>query len=401
MLFRSKLLLAIPLFGIFLWFGLTAYTFFFDTDSPDLAILGIGDNGCYAGEVQCKVTGSDNYKVASISISLDDTPLVTRYKINHSTFEHAFPLVTHALAHGNHILKISARDASWRKNERVTTLHFAVDNVPLQAAFVKADGDSKVFQGRTVHLQFQVNKDIEKAEVKVLSTTYRAVPEAPDSLIYECFIPVKCDEIPNEYPVTIDIVDRVGTRVTLDTKLHVVMYPFKKQSLVLNKEKIKAENELGLPERALEQAIQEATQKSPPTKLWQGYFYVPLDMKGISTEFGTIRTTQERGRYPHNALDLIAAPHSVVWAPQNGIIVIKERYAHSGLTIGIDHGLGVITLFFHLESFADINVGDLVKKGNPVGNMGSTGYASGDHLHWEMRVNTLQVDPMQWTKQDF
>jgi murein DD-endopeptidase MepM/ murein hydrolase activator NlpD len=63
--------------------------------------------------------------------------------------------------------------------------------------------------------------------------------------------------------------------------------------------------------------------------------------------------------------------------------------------------LGVLSLFFHLHDFAPIAVGDTVKKGNPIGTIGMTGYASGFHLHWEQRVNMIAIDPMQWTKQDF
>ena len=58
-------------------------------------------------------------------------------------------------------------------------------------------------------------------------------------------------------------------------------------------------------------------------------------------------------------------------------------------------------MYFHLEDFANIEVGDNVQKGNPVGKLGKTGYASGYHLHWELRVNNIPVDPMQWINSTF
>ena len=67
----------------------------------------------------------------------------------------------------------------------------------------------------------------------------------------------------------------------------------------------------------------------------------------------------------------------------------------------LDHGYGVLSMFFHLEDFADIQVGQKVRKGNPIGTLGKTGYATGYHLHWEMRVNNIAIDPMQWTKANF
>ena len=124
-------------------------------------------------------------------------------------------------------------------------------------------------------------------------------------------------------------------------------------------------------------------------------------MTGITCDYGVKRVTQEKGCYTHKALDLIGAPRTVVWAPQNGVVVIKKRFAASGKTVVIDHGYGVFSLLFHLEDFADIKEGDKIKRGNPAGTLGMTGYATGYHLHWEMRINNIHVDPMQWAKDDF
>ena len=57
--------------------------------------------------------------------------------------------------------------------------------------------------------------------------------------------------------------------------------------------------------------------------------------------------------------------------------------------------------YFHLDDFADIEVGDFIRKGQPVGKLGVTGYANGYHLHWELTVNGVPVDPVEWTKKVF
>ena len=54
-----------------------------------------------------------------------------------------------------------------------------------------------------------------------------------------------------------------------------------------------------------------------------------------------------------------------------------------------------------MESLATIKVGDMINQGNPIGTLGETGYASGYHLHWELRVNNIPVDPMQWINPTF
>jgi len=124
-------------------------------------------------------------------------------------------------------------------------------------------------------------------------------------------------------------------------------------------------------------------------------------MTVVTCEFGTIRTTREKGRYMHKAVDLGAKKKSVIWAAQDGIVVVKDRYSSSGNTVVVDHGHGIFTMYCHLDSFADVAIGDHIEKGNPLGIMGKTGFATGDHLHWEMLIKNVQVDPMQWTKQNF
>jgi murein DD-endopeptidase MepM/ murein hydrolase activator NlpD len=126
-----------------------------------------------------------------------------------------------------------------------------------------------------------------------------------------------------------------------------------------------------------------------------------MEMTRVSCEYGMKRVTQEKGCYMHKAVDLAGMPRTVVWAPQDGIVVIKNKYKSSGNTVVIDHGLGIFTLLFHLDSFSNVNVGDKIRRGSPVGKMGMTGYATGYHLHWEMRINNIHVDPLQWTKLDF
>ncbi|MBA3953814.1 M23 family metallopeptidase [Candidatus Dependentiae bacterium] len=386
------------------WVGCNTYAYFFSETAPTLSVAGIEPDSCYAGDVECTVTGKDAYKVATISLSLDDKPLAENFKINKKAFKHTFSIPTKTLSHGNHKLHIEAHNGTFNKAKSTKDISFCVDNLPLQAAFVKGDTDAKVFQGRTLHIQFQVNKEIKEAQVKALSKTYPCFAESAGSLIYECYIPTECDEIANEYPLTIEISDRVGNTIHLESKFQVVLFPFKKQNLKFDADKIKAENEAGLSEKHLEAEIEALTHKSPQKKLWQGVFVTPTEIKEprqITTDFGVIRTTQERGLRQHKALDLYNTPRSVVWAPQDGIVALKNRYAHSGNTIVIDHGYGVLSLIFHLDSFANIEVGEKIKRGNPVGYLGKTGYATGYHVHWEMRVNNIAIDPMQWTKHDF
>ncbi len=395
---RIRHLVIFMVCALFGWVGWSGYIYFFDTTIPYVVLGGFGNKQYCAGDVQCIVTSN---KSGDISVWLDEKPLINKFNIKSRHLEHPFTIPTRTIANGNHSLKVVFVDSTYHQNKTILERTFNVDNIALQAAFVRSDSEYKVFQGRTLHVQFQVNKEIADAKVHVLSQEYDCFPESKNSHIYECFIPITCEEQPNEYLVSIDMADKVGNALRLDNKFQVVKYPFKKTELHVSEEKVKREEELGHDTQFFEQEIAKIMHNSPREKLWRGAFCTPIDITRTTGEFGTIRTARHRGRYAHKALDIINVPKSVVWAPQEGKIVLKDRFALSGNTVVIDHGWGIISLFFHLDDFAKIEVGDMVKKGNPIGYIGKTGYAQGYHLHWEMRVNNIQVDPMQWTKATF
>jgi len=398
MMFKLKnvFLLTLLLLGSFV--GWKTYIHFFDKSQPILLLSGIEHEGYYCDNLQCIISSN---KKGSLSIWLDKKPLMRNFKLISARQEYPFTIPTRTLANGKHSLKIEVSDNTYNKNKQEKSLLFYIDNVPLQAAFIKPETEFRVLQGRTMHIQFQVNKKIKGARIEALSSSYECFPESKNSSIYEAFIPVPCEETPSEYLVSVEIKDYVGNILNLENKFQIVQFPFKKQILKLDSKKIKEERELGKTPQDFENDIKEAVSQSPKQKLWRGQFCTPIDISKTTCEFGTVRITQEKGKYIHKAVDIINDPKSVVWASQNGIVTIKERYEESGNTVIIDHGWGILSMYFHLEEFANIKVGDAIKKGNPVGTLGKTGYASGYHLHWEIRVNNIPVDPMQWVKANF
>lgn len=380
------------------WIGWATYSYFFDIKKPEMNLVGLLEEQYCAGDVRCALSTS---KKAEVSLYLDGKPLITKFNVLYKNEDYPFTIPTKTIANGPHELTINCMDTTYNKNKACIKRMFVVDNVPLQAAVIGSDAMQKVLQGRTLHIQLQVNKPVDNLVASVLSGKYTCFPESEGSLIYECYVPISCEEQPNEYLITIDLVDKVGNSLCLDSKFQVIAYPFKKEFLHISPEKVKEEEALGLDSSKFEDRIKKIVEQSVPKKLWRGSFCAPIDIVRITCDFGLIRTTQHRGRYAHKAVDVINRPQSVVWAPQDGIVVMKERFAMSGNSVIIDHGWGIISLFFHLDSFAPINVGDFITKGRPLGYLGKTGYASGYHLHWEMRINNIPVDPMQWVKATF
>jgi murein DD-endopeptidase MepM/ murein hydrolase activator NlpD len=77
------------------------------------------------------------------------------------------------------------------------------------------------------------------------------------------------------------------------------------------------------------------------------------------------------------------------------VVVFSEKLTVRGNASIIDHGQGIYSGFWHQEEIY-VSVGDLVTAGQLIGKIGSTGRVTGPHLHWELWVNGVQVDPLDW-----
>jgi Membrane proteins related to metalloendopeptidases len=97
-------------------------------------------------------------------------------------------------------------------------------------------------------------------------------------------------------------------------------------------------------------------------------------------------------RENHGAIDIPAAYGASIFAANAGTVLIAEYHYSYGNYVLVDHGGGMSTLYAHMSSIL-VSVGDSVSKGGTIGRVGSTGYSTGNHLHFEVRVNGTRVDP--------
>ena len=97
----------------------------------------------------------------------------------------------------------------------------------------------------------------------------------------------------------------------------------------------------------------------------------------------------------HAGIDLPAKRGASVMAPAAGIVVDVGEYVLSGRTVLVDHGQGVVSAYFHLDT-ATVSKGDIVRAGDRIGRVGSTGLATGPHLHYGVYLHGKDVDPVAW-----
>jgi len=132
--------------------------------------------------------------------------------------------------------------------------------------------------------------------------------------------------------------------------------------------------------------------ESLPQKLWQDPFQLPVDGRLLSP-FGVQRILNGQPRSYHSGVDQRARLGEPVAAAGDGVVVLTADHFFAGNSVYIDHGMGIITMYFHLSTI-QVEAGQRVAAGQTIGLAGATGRASGPHLHWGARVHNIKVDPL-------
>lgn len=129
-----------------------------------------------------------------------------------------------------------------------------------------------------------------------------------------------------------------------------------------------------------------------PDRLWRGRFARPVGGAEPGAGFGARRIINGQPRAPHGGIDFAAPAGSPVVAANDGRVALVGEYFFPGRFVIVDHGLGLYTLYFHLE-MVTVGAGERVTRGQPIGTVGATGRATGPHLHFGAQLGTARVDP--------
>lgn len=131
--------------------------------------------------------------------------------------------------------------------------------------------------------------------------------------------------------------------------------------------------------------------KITPDKLWNGPFIYPID-SDITQEFAVKRVFHQEFRSFHSGIDLRAKEPTEVMAANRGIVALTGDHFFSGNFVIIDHGRRLFSFYAHLSEIK-VKDGQSVEKGQVIALSGSTGRITGPHLHWTIKVNSVNVDP--------
>jgi murein DD-endopeptidase MepM/ murein hydrolase activator NlpD len=221
----------------------------------------------------------------------------------------------------------------------------------------------------------------------------REIPLVPirDGAAWSGLIGIDVETAPGTYPVQVSAESGDAPPLTATYPLVVVTRHFPTRRLRVAP--VYVEPPAAELERiAADTARLDALFKTTTGQSLPGTFKVPVAAAPQPT-FGARSIFNGQPRSPHAGTDFRASTGTPIVAPAAGIVVLTDDLFFTGRTVAIDHGLGLISVLAHMSKIS-VHVGDTVRPGDTVGQVGATGRATGPHLHWSVRLNGARVDPM-------
>jgi murein DD-endopeptidase MepM/ murein hydrolase activator NlpD len=270
-------------------------------------------------------------------------------------------------------------------------------SAPLPSPFLAVElKPQPMIQGQTLAIEVQTEKPVNLAG----SLDNRPLIFVGESGQYWALVGIGAAAQIGPYVLELTATDGTGQTTRASELVQVIAGDFVTEQIVLSSETSK------LLDPALVRAENERLSQVFGTfsrqQWWEGPFRVPLQGPvRVTSAFGTRRSYN--GGPPtsyHGGVDYGAETGTPVLAAGRGRVALAEELTVRGRVVIIDHGLGVYSGYYHLSEIA-VEAGQEVERDDPIGKIGSTRLSTGPHLHWEIRVGGVYVDPLQWTRQMF
>ncbi len=410
---------------ILLAVGAGAFLLFKDTVPP---VIAIGPNIQNVGKgtqltVKIEDLGSGLESVVIKAVQGDkEIPLVSKTLSGGITVvEEVINLDKDVIKEGDFTLKVTAQDASLypfgesglSKGEK----SYSFDATPPRI-FVQSHTNN-LNQGGSGLMVYALSEVAEETGIRVGDRFFPAYlqPEAGNKKLYYCMFTIPWDTPPSKFKPVIEAKDKAGNSAKRSFNYHANARQFRHDKIRLSDsfmertipefdgliptegtpidQYIYINNTLRKENRA---KLVELSRMTEPVILWSGTFQ-RLPNAANRARYADARDYMYKGKkvdyQTHLGLDLASLKHAPVPAGNDGKIVYADFLGIYGNMVVIDHGLGLQSLYAHLSSIS-VNQGDIVTKGDIIGNTGTTGLAGGDHLHYGVTVAGIPVQPIEW-----
>ncbi len=416
---KKKIILTMIIF--FLLGGGIYFFLFFDRTPPYIVlphkkyfnissrefIVKVGDKESPLRRIQVSIIQGKRIKTLTFSLKKDRVKEYT-YRI---------PLGNLSLVQGNFTVEVRCWDASlnnfFQGNEADRRGYYILDTVPPTITLKTYRHYVKI--GGAGVCGFSVSEPLSKVGVIVHKTFFPAYPYGKKGL-YCCFFGIPYFLKREDVNIVIYARDRAGNvserpvpfylqhstfsssniNIT-DSFLRSKMVQFQPiyKGLTPLETFLKVNKELRKEDRTHLLLIGRETEDKI---LWNGAF-LRLPHSARKASFGTRRTYFYHGKKideeTHLGVDLASIARSPVPASNTGRVVFTGWYDIYGNAVIIDHGMGLQSLYGHLSRIR-VKKGEMVKKGEIIGNTGATGLAGGDHLHFAILISGIPVNPVEW-----
>jgi len=205
---------------------------------------------------------------------------------------------------------------------------------------------------------------------------------------------------PGIYPLRLDASLADGTTQSFEQMVLINSGNYAKESLPVAPELI--DPAVTEPEN---QQVLSLVSPVTPTKFWEGTFGLPVGLPSCPKDWFGLRRSFNGSDYIyfHSGLDygICSQDHPFdIYAAATGAVIFSGPLTVRGNATLIDHGWGVYSAYFHQEA-SYVAAGEQVQKGQLIGKIGKTGRVTGPHLHWEIWVNGVQVNPLDWLSEAY
>jgi murein DD-endopeptidase MepM/ murein hydrolase activator NlpD len=315
-------------------------------------------------------------------------------------------------------LNIAATDNSLWKNKTTLTRQITIDAIPPQIFLLTATNN--INPGGTCIILYKVSKPVTTTGVKIENQYFPGyITTISDKPCVISYFPLSPEAKLSATSIKVTAKDQGGNETAVNLPHLIKNKKFRSDKMVLSDNFLQQKMpEFQSHHPALQgktpletfvhvnsqmriendNALREICQKSHQRQLWEGAF---LRMKNAAPMalYGDKRTYQYQGKSigesTHMGVDLASTANASVEAANSGIIAYAGYLGIYGNIVVIDHGLGLFSIYGHLNGI-DVKNGQEVKKGDVIGHTGSTGLAGGDHLHFGLLIGGQFVNPQEW-----
>jgi murein DD-endopeptidase MepM/ murein hydrolase activator NlpD len=212
-----------------------------------------------------------------------------------------------------------------------------------------------------------------------------------DRGVYAGFVAVPLDARPGRTELTVEWTEGGASR-SEKVRFEVVAGRYGEEALRVDPRHVRPSPEELERIRRDQKRLKQVYASGSPERLWRGGFHYPVPGE-VNGPFGTRRLFNGELQSRHTGVDFRAQEGDPVRSAGDGVVRLAEDLFYSGNAVIIDHGAGVFTAYAHLSRIS-VAVGQRVAAGEVVGRIGATGRATGPHLHWGLKVNSVSANPL-------